>query len=65
MKQSHHHHHHHHYHHYHQNRVILDMLVDRDWRHLILTEGAAKRLLERTPHRGYLITPLHKPQQDH
>ena len=51
--------------HHHQNRVILDMLVDRDWRHLILTEGAAKRLLERTPHRGYLITPLHKPQQDH
>ncbi|MEZ8169176.1 hypothetical protein A152_0016465 [Vibrio tasmaniensis 1F-187] len=35
--------------------VVLEMLVDTDWRVLHLTYRQAIRLLRRTHHRGYLL----------
>ena len=34
---------------------VLDMLVDNDWRHLVLSHKAAQKLIQRTQHRGYTL----------
>ena len=36
---------------------VLDMLDGNDWRHLTLTHEAALKLIRRTNHRGYTLTP--------
>ena len=38
--------------------VILDMLVDNEWRHLLLPLKSARKRVRRENHRGYLITPV-------
>ncbi|MDC5820395.1 hypothetical protein OPW19_11245 [Vibrio europaeus] len=36
---------------------VLDMLDGNYWRHLVLTYRDAKRLIQRTHHRGYTLEP--------
>ncbi len=36
---------------------VLDMLVDNDWRHLVLSHKTAQKLVQRTQHRGYTLEP--------
>ncbi len=41
-----------------QQKVILDILVGNDWRHLHVTLKVARRYIQTWPHRGFTITSI-------
>ncbi len=41
-------------------KVILDILVGNEWRHLCVTPKTARHYIRKWAHRGFTITPLPK-----
>ncbi|WP_019277189.1 hypothetical protein [Vibrio coralliilyticus] len=45
-------------------KVVLDILVENEWRHQTHTLKAAQRCIQRWPHRGYMLTYLDSDESD-
>lgn len=41
-----------------QQKVVLDILVGNEWRHIFVTAKRAQFLIQNWQHRGYLVTPV-------